>query len=132
MRLVLDTNVLLAAFLTRGACHELLEHCVREHDLIVSDFLLGEVEDKLTEKFRVPVGQVRRAVELLRGQMEVVQPVRLPERVCRDPDDDCILATAIAGRCHCLISGDQDLLVVGEHAGIRIVAPSAFWALESK
>lgn len=42
MRILLDTNVLIAAFLTRGICNELLEHCLRHHQLINSEFLLNE------------------------------------------------------------------------------------------
>ena len=47
MRIVLDTNVLIAAFVSRGVCHELLEHCERQHQLISSGFILREFEDKL-------------------------------------------------------------------------------------
>ncbi len=131
MKLVLDTNVLLAAFLTRGVCHELLEHCARNHELVTSDFVLREFAGKLEGKFHVPVKQARRAVELLRGEMVMVEPSEPVERVCRDPDDDQVLATAIAGECRCLVTGDDDLLSLREHGGVRVVSPGSFWAFEA-
>ncbi len=130
MRVVLDTNVLLAAFISRGLCHDLLEHCVREHELVLSEFLLGEFRRKLTGKFRVPDERVGRAETLLRSEAEIVEPVPLPGPVCRDPDDDWVLATAVTGACRCIVTGDKDLLTVGGYEGIRILGPRAFWALE--
>jgi putative PIN family toxin of toxin-antitoxin system len=131
VRLVLDSNVLLAAFLARGVCHELLEHCARAHRIIASELLLREVEAKLRSKFTIPARKANQVVELLRAEFEIVEPAALPEPVCRDADDDWILATAVTGRCACLVTGDQDLLVLEEYEGIGIVTPSAFWRLES-
>ena len=54
MRLVLDTNVLLAAFLSRGACHDLLEHVQQQHQIVLSAFIPEEFSAKLSGKFRVP------------------------------------------------------------------------------
>jgi len=42
MRVVLDTNVLIAAFIARGICSAVLEHCVRQHTLVTSDFILNQ------------------------------------------------------------------------------------------
>ena len=49
MKIVLDTNVLIAALIARGVCHELLEHCVLRHTLFTSDFILNETHEKLTK-----------------------------------------------------------------------------------
>ncbi len=62
--------------------------------------------------------------------MEVVTPVSLSSPVCRDPDDDHILATAVAGNCECIISGDKDLLVLKQFGDIKIFSPSEFSAQE--
>jgi predicted nucleic acid-binding protein len=63
--------------------------------------------------------------------MEIVSPAGLPIPVCRDPDDDDVLAAAQTGGCDCLITGDQDLLVLKRYEGIAIVAPGDFAAFES-
>ena len=54
---------------------------------------------------------------------EIVTPASLGERVCRDKDDDGVLATALAGRAAVIVSGDDDLLVLKKFRGIRILSP---------
>lgn len=132
MKLVLDTNVLIAAFLTRGVCHDLLEHCQREHQLITSAFILAEFEEKLHSKFKLPKDSIQQATALLRDYMQVVTPSPLPSPVCRDTDDDWVLGTALAGNCHCVITGDKDLLQVQQYQNVTILSPSLFWAYEAK
>ncbi|PYS61284.1 MAG: hypothetical protein DMF74_16635 [Acidobacteria bacterium] len=51
MKIVLDTNVLIAALIARGFSHQLLEHCALRHTLFTSDFILDETKEKLIEKF---------------------------------------------------------------------------------
>jgi len=46
------------------------------------------------------------------------------------PDDDMILATAIAGSAECIVTGDKDLLVMNEFQGVKIVSPKDFSELE--
>lgn len=131
MRLVLDTNVLVAAFAARGTCHELLEHCFRHHSVVASEFILRELQEKLLAKLKVPAPRAAAVVALLRSRIEIAEPVELASAACRDPEDDWILATAVAGGCACVITGDRDLLDMGTFQGIRILAPARFWAHES-
>lgn len=49
--------------------------------------------------------------------------------VSEDPDDDIYIAAALEGRCTYIVSGDPDLLTIGEHEGVRIVTPRAFLTL---
>jgi len=48
----------------------------------------------------------------------------LPQPVCRDPDDDAVLACALAAQVDLIVSGDADLLVLEQFEGIRIVTPA--------
>lgn len=121
-----------SAFISRGACHELFEHCVRHHELVLSAFILEEFERTLLEKFGMDEGDVAEAVALLRQRAEIVEPVELEEPVSRDPDDDRVLATALAGACACIVTGDKDLLVLEEHEGIAVLSPSNYWAFEAR
>lgn len=132
MRLVLDTNVLIAAFVSRGHCHELLEHAARNHDLFISEFILLEFREKLAGKLRVAPSLVDAAIELQRARMEIVEPESLAAPVSRDPDDDWILATAVAADADCLVTGDSDLVDLGEYAGIPIRSPASFWKFEAE
>lgn len=125
MKLVLDTNVLLSAILVPGTCRDLLKGHALAHDWITSagllDELAGALRDKLDlEPERTPLFLV------YKRRASLVKPAGLPLPVCRDPDDDLVLATAIAARADCIITGDKDLLILKTHAGIRIRTPRSF------
>ena len=131
MRLLLDTNVLVAALIARGTCSDLLEHCVRHHVVISSRPLLDELRDVLTRKFRQRATEVRATVRLFEETFTLVTPVPLEAPVCRDTDDDVVLATALAGECVAAITGDLDLLILDPFQTIRVLTPSTFWKWES-
>ena len=59
---------------------------------------------------------------LLSELAEVIVPPPLPQPVCRDPDDDHVLACALAAQADLIVSGDADLLDLREYRSIRIVA----------
>jgi predicted nucleic acid-binding protein len=63
--------------------------------------------------------------------MKLVTPEKLEMAVCRDPDDDAILATAVAGNADCIVTGDQDLLVLESFRNIRILRPAQFAPYEA-
>lgn len=132
MIILLDTNVLIVAFVAHGFCHELLEHCVRQHSLITSAFIIEEFRDKLSHKLKYKPEAINQAIELLLSRMKVVEPTPLKQRICRDPDDDNVLAAAIAGKCDCIITGDKDLLVLKEYEGIEILRPNDFREYEGR
>jgi putative PIN family toxin of toxin-antitoxin system len=132
MRLVLDANVLIAAFVARGVCAELLEYCVREHEPVTSVAILEDVRRNLVSKVKVSISQADQTVRLLRTRLDVVEPVALGAQVCRDADDDLVLGTAIAGRADAIVTGDRDLLDLGSFRDISIVSPRAFWSFEGQ
>lgn len=123
MRVVLDTNVVIAAFIARGACSDLFERVVNEHELILSPFILEEFERVMTRKFGLDGNRVARAVALLRRKGIVVEPVPLDSPVCRDPDDDQILALAREDGVRFLVTGDDDLLALDAFEGVPIISP---------
>ena len=131
MRLVLDTNVLIAALIARGTCADLLEHCVRNHTIVSSTPILDELADVLIRKFRQRERDARAARKLFSSAFTLVTPQLLEQPVSRDPDDDIVLATAIAGECAALVTGDQDLLTLDTFRGIRVLSPSKFWKWEA-
>ncbi len=77
-------------------------------------------------KFKYTAEEVDEAVGLLQSEMEIVRPQKLQQPVCRDPDDDQIIGTAVAGEAECIITGDKDLLALQQYRGIEIVSPSDF------
>lgn len=130
MRAVIDTNVLLSGFLWRGAPHELLEQ-VRNGNLtlISSPALLAELADVISRpKFDAILMRSNtsrnRTLDELHQLVEVIEPPPLPQPVCRDADDDAVLATAIAEQADLIVSGDDDLLSLKTHQGIHIITPT--------
>lgn len=130
MRAVIDTNVLVSALFWHGAPHELLER-VREGDLglVSSPQLIDELARVAARpRFAAILERSRsdrsQALAQVRELAEIVEPAPLSERICRDPDDDSILALAIAARADLIVSGDLDLLILGDFGGIPIVQPA--------
>jgi putative PIN family toxin of toxin-antitoxin system len=132
VKLVLDTNVLIAALVARATCSDLLEHCVRQHMIVSSQSLLNELHEVLEKKFSQRAIDVRAALQLFAETFMLVKPDPLDPPVCRDRDDDVVLATALAGECAAIITRDQDLLILNPYRGIHVLAPSAFWKWESE
>ncbi len=57
---------------------------------------------------------------------EMVNPVAFRKPVCRDKDDDKFLAAALGGTVQYIATGDDDLLVLDGHQGLKIMKPKAF------
>ncbi|MGD0654069.1 MAG: putative toxin-antitoxin system toxin component, PIN family [Thermoguttaceae bacterium] len=132
MKIVLDTNVLISALITRGVCRDLLEHCVQRHQIIISDFILNEVRENLQNKFHFDAQEIDEAVALFSAEMQTVSPALIEKHICRDPQDDMILGTAITGNAECIITGDEDLLVLGQYGQVRILSPAKFADFEAR
>src|SRR5205085_5881459 len=97
-----------------------------------SDFIIEELRDKLSRKLKYKPEAIKQAIELLLSRMKVVEATSLNQRVCRDPDDDNVLAAAIAGKCNCIITGDKDLLILKQYGGIEILSPRDFREYEER
>lgn len=123
MRVVLDTNVLLAAFATHGLCEAVLEQALSSHQLVLSEHILDEVGRHLAGKFRMPATQAREIVRFLREQAEVVEPAQVRPDTVKDSTDLPVLGTASAGACDLLVTGDAGIFRLREFEGIPIVSP---------
>lgn len=127
MRVVLDTNVVIAAFAARGLCAEVFEVCLSEYTIISSEYILSEVREKLIEKIKLPKSISKNIISYLRDTAEIVIPLKLGESVCRDMDDDNIIGTALSGNAKFIITGDEDLLTIKKYGDVAIVTPRDFW-----
>lgn len=126
MKIVLDSNVLIAAYATRGVCHALYEHCIGNHNIMLSDFIISEVKEKLITKLKFPNGLVSEIEDSLKSNSKVCNPPELTKGVCRDIDDDNILSLAIYSEVDFIITGDKDLLELGNYKSIPIITPKEF------
>lgn len=125
MRLVFDTNVIVAGLVSEGLCHELVETHLPDHTAILSRRLWDELVDKLREKFGLAADDLP-LLDLYHRHATWVDPRPLAAAVCRDPDDDWVLATAIAGEAEAIVTGDADLLALGVFQGVTILTPRQF------
>ncbi|SOD03147.1 putative toxin-antitoxin system toxin component, PIN family [bacterium JGI 053] len=108
----------------------LFRHCVAHHAVVTSPHLVAELEEKLLRKLKIASTDVAAAIAELQGEVETIHPEPLPAPVSRDADDDWVLATALAGNCDCIVTGDADLLVLKVYEGITILPPRDFWEFE--
>jgi uncharacterized protein len=129
VKLVLDTNVLLAGFGTRGLCAGLIPVCLSKHQLVLSEYILDEFRRHLIGKFRATQAQADEILLLLRRHAALVVPADISSDHCRDPDDLAVLGTAIAGHADLLVTGDGDLLTIITFQGIPIVTPRRCYEL---
>jgi len=127
MRVVLDSNVFIAAVAARGLCEAIVEFCLERHHLISGEEILGEVEEKLRTKLKVPHRVVTEYLKVLRQNAELVMPEKLDPTTCRDLDDLVVLGLVSPGNAHAIVTGDKDLLVLGNFKGVPIMTPRAFW-----
>jgi putative PIN family toxin of toxin-antitoxin system len=127
MRLVLDTNVLVSAFLWEGIPGRLIELAgEKEIDLYTSRVLLAELSEVLhRKKFTKPVQATGlTAAEIVKHYQRLAHRVtvrQLIQRISRDADDDQVLACAMAAKADFIVSGDKDLLTLKVFREIPIV-----------
>ncbi len=129
MRVCLDTNVLVAAFATRGLCADVLRSVLAEHDLVIGEVIFTELRRTLATKLKVPADRIAAVEAVLRSAPVIPKPKAPSPLVIRDPADQWIVATAVAGAADVLVTGDRDLLVAAADSPIPILDPRAFWEL---
>ena len=125
MRVVFDTNMIVAGIVAEGLCREIVEDHIPAHTPILSRQLWDELVEKLQTKFDLDPDGLP-VLGLYRRLATWVEPVKLQPPICRDPDDDWVLATASAGEAEAIVSGDEDLLVLRRHRGVPILSPRRF------
>ncbi|MBI5633712.1 MAG: putative toxin-antitoxin system toxin component, PIN family [Nitrospirae bacterium] len=128
---VFDTNVLIAALITEGICSKLLRRArTGEFALISCPFIMKELRRILSKKFRLADGEMASAMEpVTEAVVQIIEHTLKIKGVCRDADDDNILACALAAKAEYLVTGDDDLLEMKSYQGIRIITPRDFEAL---
>jgi putative PIN family toxin of toxin-antitoxin system len=127
VRVVLDTNVLIAAFATRGLCEDVLRTVLAEHELVASRFILNELERVLRDKLRMPESRVRQVSTFIRQSAHIADPQDPPSWPTNDVDDQWVVATAIDGDARILVSGDRDLHGPPGDIPLEVLTPREFW-----
>jgi hypothetical protein len=140
MRITLDTNVLVSAFISRaGYPARVLDILLTLEDvqLVLSDEIIREFKrvmsrDELLIRLDYGLNDVEELAKLFRKTSRMIKVTSEFRAVREDPADNAILNTAYDGRCDFIVSGDSHLLNIKKFRGIRILSPRRMLALLSK
>jgi len=131
VKAVFDTNVLIAAFLTEGICSGLLIRARKQaFNLVLCDDIIREFEGILIKKFKLTSTEVAEiSVIVSEAASEILHKLDPIPNVCRDSNDDMIIACAIDAAADYIVTGDEDLLILKHYKDIVIINPRNFEAL---
>ena len=133
IKAVIDTNVLVSGLLSKqGPPRRVLDAWLESHyTLVTSLYLVDELihvlsYPRIADRFRLAEQEITDILAALLSQAEVTPgQLHLPG-VTRDPKDDAVVACAVEGEADYIVSGDQDLLVLGDYQGCQVVTPRQF------
>jgi uncharacterized protein len=133
IRATLDTNVLVAGIVAspQTVNGQVIQAWLEnKYSLVLSEAILTELSRTLAEPYfsaRLTAAQIEAAVSLLRSEATIVPRLVSVAGVATHPEDDLILATALTGRAHYLVTRDEKLQEkVQEYKGVEIVSPPVF------
>ena len=115
MRVVADTNVVVSGLLWQGPPRRIVDAARAGLLVLVSSEPL--VAAQLSAAM---------LADLYAEFAELVAPASIAPTILDDPDDDAVLATALAGGADLIVSGDVHLLALSRYQGIRIVDAATF------
>lgn len=126
MRVFLDTNVLVSAFISRGISADIFRIIIKEHNLILGDVVISELKRILSDKLKMSPSMVNNIVNFL-NSFEIINysGEKSPYKL-RDKDDEKILALAVKSNSDVLVTGDKDFLDVRDNLNIKALNPREF------
>ena len=127
MRVLLDTNVLASAAATRGLCADVLREVFASHDLIISEYLIKELERVLADKFSLPRDIIEEYIWLLHQDTIVAEGAEIPPIQLKDKSDIPILGAALQAKADVLVTGDLEFQSLENVGKLHILSPRVFW-----
>ena len=124
MRVVFDTNVWVSYFRFGGVCERVVVGISAKHTVWHSQFVAQEVERVLRQKFRFEPRDLQASVGSLSRISRLVHPTGPVPTVCRDPDDNLVLHLCQHVGVELLVTGDNDLRVLGQFGPTQILSPA--------
>lgn len=127
VRALVDTNVLISALFWGGNPRRVVDLAAAgRFQALTCPELLSELEEVLVEDFGVPQDKIDLIIRDLLSYSELITPIEESEVPVRDPTDRKIITCALAGHADFIITGDSDLLVLGEVQGARVLTVRTF------
>lgn len=132
LRAVLDTNIIVSAVVFKGKPRQVLELAFEEKiKPFISQTLLAELTETLTKKFSLPSEEIELIEQEIKDGFEIVYPTIILH-VQKDQDDNRVLEAAAEGKCDYVVTGDKELLDLGNFKGIKIVTATEFISILEK
>ena len=126
-RVVIDTNVMVSAFLGGGLETIIVAWTAGKFSLIVSNQVVSEYLEVLSRpRFKITHDELDNFAALILIKAEFVLPEESIHAVEADPSDNKYIEAAVAGQADYIVSGDKHLLDLKEYKGIFIITPRAF------
>jgi putative PIN family toxin of toxin-antitoxin system len=129
LRFVLDTNVVISALLLpRSIPRQSFDKAIDQGEILLSLPILTELNDVLSRKRFDRYLSEEERMRFLAALVKQAKLIEITETIteCRDAKDNMFLELAVSGNADCIISGDQDLLVLHPFRAIPILTPTAF------
>lgn len=121
MKVIFDTNVLISGFLTAtGPAQYVLGRALRNHTVLLSEYILKEFEEKLIHKLEVPRELVKQSIDFLRKRSILLEDPEPNEIKFQDKADIPILSLIQVSKAHYFVTGDKKLL------SLKRMGPTAF------
>jgi len=129
MRFILDTNILVSAFVFKSeVANNVVRFAAKKHTLLFSESTFVELKSTLLKQKFAGIAElptIRNFIFNLVRIGEFIEP-KIEITECRDPRDNKFLELAVAGNADCIVTGDNDLLVLNPFRGIKIISPRDF------
>jgi putative PIN family toxin of toxin-antitoxin system len=125
MKVVLDSNIFISAFYWKGIPRKVFDRITNGLDeLYITDEILNEIIAVMaSKKFNSNINEIKEYTKIIESYAIKLYSKDDPIEISRDKDDNKILQCAIDGDVDYIITGDNDLLVLNEYKGIKIIKP---------
>lgn len=125
-KVVLDTNILISAIGFGGKPRRVLQLVLsKQIQAIISPILMAELQDIIFKKFPLLVGKYEKIHKLIKRKTKLVKPT-VSLHILKDEPDNRVLEAASVGLCQYIITGDKELLQLGNYKGIKILTADQF------
>ena len=117
--------------MTSGSCHDIMDHAIHNHKHrpYYTPFILHEFIKIFKDKFHFSDSLIHDFVSFIKTNFNEGGSTDSIENICRDPDDNYVLADAVINKIDVIITGDKDLLEVTQYKEIKIINPREYWNL---
>ncbi len=124
MKVVLDTNIFISAFLKGALSEEIVRLCekgiINNH---ISQEITEEISTKLDQKFKTKEKDIKEFINLINSFSKIVSPKDEVTSDLVDPDDNKILGCAVEARADLIITMDHHLLKLKKFKSVSIIHP---------